>query len=234
MNNQNNDDAKMNKSTGYTGMFVVLAMIFITCFIVSNIIAGKMWALTENIAFPASVILFPITYIMSDVFTEVYGFERTRRVIWAGFACNLIAVLGYVITIILPYPAYWFVQDAYAVVLGITPRLIIASLVAYLIGEFSNSIVMSKLKIKTGGKYLWVRTIGSSIIGEGLDCVIFILIAYAGIIPSDKLFSMIVFQYLFKVGFEVLCTPLTYWITGTLKKKEEIDTYDYEQKYRII
>ena len=217
-----------------TDLFTVLSMIFITCFIVSNIIAGKMWALTENIAFPASVIMFPVTYVMADIFTEVYGFERTRRIIWAGFACNFIAGLGDLITVILPYPAFWLEQNAYAVVLGTTPRLLIGSLLAYLIGEFSNSILMSKLKIRTKGKYLWVRTIGSSVIGEGLDSLLFILIAFAGTVPSDRLFSMIVFQYLFKLGFEVLFTPLTYWLTGTLKKKEEIDTYDYEQKYRII
>ena len=218
----------------YTGMFVMLAMIFVTCFLVSNLIAGKIWAISENITLPASVILFPVTYILADVFTEVYGFVKTRHVIWTGFACNFIAVFAYVVTIIIPFPNYWLDQNAYAIVLGITPRLLLASFAAYLIGEFSNAIILSKLKVRTQGKHLWVRTIGSTVVGEGLDSLIFVLVAYAGAVPSDKLFSMIVFQYLFKLCFEVVFTPLTYWVVGTLKKKEGIDTYDYEQKYKII
>lgn len=218
----------------YTGLFVILAMLFITCFLVSNVIGGKMWAIGEHTSLPASVILFPLTYMLADVFTEVYGFERTRRVIWTGFACNVVAVLAYMITIILPHPLYWLEESAFAVVLGMAPRMILASLTAYLIGEFSNSILLSKIKIKTNGKYLWVRTIGSSLVGEGLDSVIFILVAFAGTIPSDKLLSTILFQYLFKLGYEIVLTPLTYWVVGSLKRKEGIDIYDYEQKYKIL
>ncbi len=218
----------------YTGIFVSLGMLYVTCLLISNIIAGKTWAVYGNIVVPAAVILFPVTYIMADVFTEVYGFDKMRLVIWGGFFCNLIAVLTYIIVIDLPYPASFLNQDAFAVVFGMTPRVLGASFVGYLFGEFSNSIVMSKLKIITKGEKLWMRTIGSTVIGEALDSVIFVSIAFAGTVPAKQLMTMILFQYLFKLGFEVVLTPVTYRVIAYLKKKEGIDTYDYDHKYRIF
>lgn len=218
----------------YTGLFMVLGMVFVTCLLVSNLIAGKIWHICGSVMVPASVILFPVTYILSDVFTEVYGFRKARGMIWAGFACNFIAVFAYVITIVLPYPKYWLSQDAFGVVLGMTPRFLAASFAAYLFGEFSNAIIMSRLKVRTKGARLWERTIISTIVGEALDSLIFIVISYAGLIPSDQLFRMIIFQYLFKVVFEIVFTPLTYYVTGTLKKKEGIDTFDYDADYRLF
>lgn len=218
----------------FTGMFVILGMLFASCLIVSNLIAGKIWAVTDSITVPASVILFPVTYILADIFTEVYGFERARLIIWTGFACNFLAVFAYIITIVIPYPGYWLTQEAYAVVLGMTPRFLIASFAAYLIGEFSNSMILSKLKVMTGGRKLWLRTIGSTIVGEALDSLVFILIAYAGLIPTDQIFRMILFQYILKVLFEVVFTPLTYLVVGLLKKREGIDTFDNEVKYRLM
>ena len=218
----------------FTGMFVILGMLFASCLIVSNLIAGKIWAVTDSITVPASVILFPVTYILADIFTEVYGFERARLIIWTGFACNFLAVFAYIITIVIPYPGYWLTQEAYAVVLGMTPRFLIASFAAYLIGEFSNSMILSKLKVMTGGRKLWLRTIGSTIVGEALDSLVFILIAYAGLIQTDQIFRMILFQYILKVLFEVVFTPLTYLVVGLLKKREGIDTFDNEVKYRLM
>ncbi len=218
----------------YTGIFVSLGMLYVTCLLISNIIAGKTWAVYGNIVVPAAVILFQVTYIMADVFTEVYGFDKMRLVIWGGFFCNLIAVLTYIIVIDLPYPASFLNQDAFAVVFGMTPRVLGASFVGYLFGEFSNSIVMSKLKIITKGEKLWMRTIGSTVIGEALDSVIFVSIAFAGTVPAKQLMTMILFQYLFKLGFEVVLTPVTYRVIAYLKKKEGIDTYDYDHKYRIF
>ena len=218
----------------YTGLFMVLGMVFVTCLLVSNLIAGKIWNICGSVMVPASVILFPVTYILSDVFTEVYGFRKARGIIWAGFACNFIAVFAYVITIVLPYPKYWLSQDAFGVVLGMTPRFLAASFAAYLFGEFSNAIIMSRLKVRTKGARLWERTIISTIVGEALDSVIFIVISFAGLIPNDQLFRMIIYQYLFKVIFEIIFTPLTYYVTGTLKKKEGIDTYDYDADYRLF
>lgn len=221
-------------NTKYTALFMVLGMIFVSCLIVSNLIAGKIWAIGTSITIPASVILFPVTYILSDVFTEVYGFRKARGIIWTGFACNFIAVFAYVVTIILPYPKYWLSQDAFGVVLGMTPRFLVASFAAYLFGEFSNAIIMSKLKVRTKGARLWERTITSSIVGEALDSAIFIMISFAGMIPNDQLIRMMLFQYLFKVIFEVVFTPVTYLVTGSLKKKEGIDTFDYDADYRLF
>ncbi len=218
----------------YSGMFICMGMLYVTCLLVSNLVAGKMWAPFGAVVVPAAVMLFPITYIMSDVFTEVYGFDRARLVIWAGFACNVLAVICYVITIDLPYPADFLDQDAYAAVLGMTPRVLGASFAGYLFGEFSNSIVMSKLKVATKGEKLWLRTIGSTVIGEALDSILFIVISFAGTMPAKQLGTMILFQYLFKLTFEVVLTPLTYRVIAYIKNKEGLDTYDYDHKYRIF
>ena len=218
----------------YSGIFVVLGMMYVTCLLISNLTAGKMWSPFGNITLPAAVLLFPVTYILADVFTEIYGFERTRLIIWTGFACNLLAVISYVITVDLPFPNFWFDQEAYAVVFGMTPRVLAASLLGYLVGEFSNSIIMSKLKIVTKGDKLWLRTIGSTVVGEALDSILFITIAFVGTVPAGQLLSMILFQYLFKLLFEIVLTPVTYKIIGYIKKREGVDTYDYDQKYRLF
>ena len=146
--------------------FMIIGIIYVTCLLLSNLIAGKMWAVTSNVTLPAAVILFPITYIFGDIFTEVYGFKKARTIIWLGFICSFFAVLIYLITIALPHPSFWENQDAYVIVLGTTPRVAIASFVGYLFGEFSNSIVLSKLKVLTKGRNLWVRTILSTVVGH--------------------------------------------------------------------
>ena len=225
----------MNKTEKkYTGLFVLLGMLFVTCLLISNIIAGKMWSPGLGITLPASVILFPVTYIIADVLTEVYGFSQARLIIWSGFVCNFLAVITFVITVNLSYPQFFLDQEAYAVVLGITPRVLLASFIAYLFGEFSNSIVLSKLKTITKGEKLCLRTIGSTVVGEALDSIIFVIIAFAGTITTKQLLSMILFEYLFKVCFEVVMTPVTYMVIGWMKKTEGIDTYDYDQKYSLF
>ena len=166
----------MTEKKTVSRLFMCIGIIFVTCLLLSNLVAGKLWAVTENITLPAAVILFPVTYIIGDVFTEVYGFKKARTIIWLGFACSFFAVLIYLLTIALPHPGYWENQDAYAAVLGTTPRVAIASFAGYLFGEFSNSIVLSRLKVFTKGKNLWIRTILSTVIGEGLDSIIFIII----------------------------------------------------------
>lgn len=215
-------------------MFMVIAVIYVTCLLLSNLIAGKMWAVTESITLPAAVILFPVTYIFGDIFTEVYGFKKARTIIWLGFGCSFFAVAVYLITIALPHPGFWGNQDAYAVVMGTTPRVALASFAGYLFGEFSNSMILSKLKVATKGKKLWVRTILSTLVGEGFDSVIFILISFWGTMDNATILQMILFQYLFKVCYEVIFTPLTYIIVNWLKRKEEVDTFDYDVKYNII
>ncbi len=215
-------------------VFTLLGMIFVASLLVSNLIAGKVWAVCADITVPASVILFPLTYIISDMITEIYGFAKTKAIIWAGFACNLIAVIAYVITVVLPYPKYWLDQDAFAVVFGLAPRVLVASFAGYLFGGFSNTIVMSKMKVRMHGKRLWERLIISTLIGEALDSAIFVLVSFAGVIPASHLFTTIFFQYMFKVLFEIVLIPVTYWLINIVKRREGIDVYDYNVKYNVF
>ena len=215
-------------------MFMIIAVIYVTCLLLSNLIAGKMWAVTDSITLPAAVILFPVTYIFGDIFTEVYGFKKARIIIWLGFGCSFFAVAVYLAVIALPHPGFWEGQEAYRTVLGTTPRVALASFAGYLFGEFSNSVVLSKLKVATGGKKLWVRTILSTLVGEGLDSIIFVTISFWGTMDNRTVLQMILFQYLFKVGYEIIFTPVTYAIVNWIKNKEGIDTFDYNIKYNVI
>ena len=224
----------MSTEKNVSKLFMYIGIIFVTCLLLSNLIAGKMWAVTADITLPAAVILFPLTYIIGDVFTEVYGFRKARTIIWLGFGCSFFAVLIYLVTIALPHPGYWENQEAYAVVMGTTPRVAIASFAGYLFGEFSNSFVLSKLKVVTKGKNLWLRTILSTVVGEGLDSIIFITISFWGTMENSVVLKMILFQYLFKVGYEVLFTPVTYAVVKAVKKKEGIDVFDEDLKYNFI
>ena len=214
-------------------LFLVLSTVYITCLVLSNLIAGKICSFFGQ-ALPAAVILFPITYILADVFTEVYGYQKMRLVIWLGFASTFFAVLIYLITIALPYPDFFGNQEAYRAVLGTTPRVAVASFVGYLFGEFSNSILMSKLKVMTNGKKLWLRTIGSTVVGEFFDSFLFISISFFGTMDTSQLLKMILLQYGFKVAYEVVFTPATYAITHWLKKKENTDIYDTDVSYSLF
>lgn len=215
-------------------IFMILGAVYVTCLLLSNLIAGKMWAVAGNVTLPAAVVLFPVTYILGDVFTEVYGFRSARTIIWVGFGCSFFAVLIYLMTIALPHPGFWQNQEAYKTVLGTTPRVAAASFIGYLFGEFSNSMILSRLKVKTQGKKLWLRTILSTVVGEGFDSVIFIVISFWGTMDNKTVLTMILYQYLFKVCFEAIFTPLTYAVCGWLKKKEAIDTYDHDIHYHVV
>jgi uncharacterized integral membrane protein (TIGR00697 family) len=171
-----------------------------------------------------------LSYIFGDILTEVYGFRAARKVIWLGFLCNLIVVLAIWIGGLLPAAPFWEgKQAAYDTILGYVPRVLLASFVAYLIGEFANSFVLAKMKIKTKGRWLWTRTIGSTIVGQGLDSAIFITIAFAG--TPDFVAISIVHLWLIKTGYETVATPFTYALVNYLKKKEGIDTYDYNTRF---
>ena len=224
----------MNETKNVSRLFMCIGIVFVTCLLLSNLVAGKMWAVTDSITLPAAVILFPLTYIIGDVFTEVYGFRKARTIIWLGFICSFFAVVIYLITIALPHPGFWEGQEAYAAVLGTTPRVALASFSGYLFGEFSNSIILSRLKVVTKGKNLWMRTILSTVVGEGLDSVIFIMISFWGTMDNSVVLQMILFQYLFKVSYEVLFTPVTYLVVKLVKRAEGIDIYDEGIKYNII
>ena len=223
------------KKQNYISMtLMVIAVLYVSCLLISNLIAGKMWMISETITLPAAVILFPVTYIIGDVFTEVYGFQKARAVIWLGFFVSFFAVVIYMVTIALPAPAFFQDQEAYRTVLSTTPRVAVASLAGYLAGEFSNSVILSKMKVKMEGKHLWMRTILSTVVGEGLDSVLFITISFAGTMETKQLLFMILFQYLFKVLYETICTPFTYLVVKKLKKAEGEDVFDEGVKYRLL
>ena len=210
--------------------FVVIASVFVTCLITANIIAVKIMLLF-GFPVPAGIIIFPLSYLFGDILTEVYGYGAARRVIWLGFACNLLTVIAIYVGGFATSAPFWQNQAAYNTILGFTPRLLLASFAAYLVGEFANSFILAKLKIATKGRWLWTRTIGSTLIGEGFDTVIFITIAFWGIIPSSMLLTAILTQWIFKVAYEVIATPFTYLIVGFLKRKEGMDTYDYRTNF---
>jgi uncharacterized integral membrane protein (TIGR00697 family) len=212
-------------SVRHSSWFVLIVAVFVTCLITANIIAVKLVNLYGLIV-PAAVIIFPISYIFGDVLTEVYGYAASRRVIWLGFICNLLAVIAMAIGGALPAASFWQHQAAYDTILGYTPRLLTASFIAYLIGEFANSFILAKMKVATRGRWLWTRTIGSTLIGEGLDSLVFMTIAFFGTIPLDGMANAIVTQWLFKVAYEVLATPLTYAVVTWLKRQEGVDVYD--------
>lgn len=205
----------------YSQRFLVLCVMFCTALIVSNIIAGKLWAAPFGLTLTAGSVLFPIVYIIGDVMPEVYGLQATRRVIWLGFAANLFAVLFFAICLALPAPSFWRNQAAFETVLGFTPRLLIASLLAYLVGTNVNAWIMVKMKEITQGRWLWTRTITSTIFGEGVDSTIFMLVAFLGVVPLDALPSLIVSQALFKTIYEIIATPITYLVIGWFKRSEQ-------------
>jgi len=221
---------KKSNSFNISIAYLILTCIFITCLLISNIVAGRLIYL-GGMTLTADLFLFPVIYIFGDVLTEVYGFRKARLTIWLGFAANLIMALLFMFIITLPYPDFWTQNEAYNTVLGFTPRLVIASLIAYFTGEFSNSIIMSKMKVLTRGRYLWTRTIGSTMVGEGIDTFIFMSIAFAGIYPMGIFINMVLVQYIWKVGYEVLATPFTYIFINWLKRKEDQDAFDYNVNY---
>ncbi len=208
----------------------LVTAIFTTCLVIANIIAVKLVDIFRLIV-PAAVVIFPISYIFGDVLTEVYGYARARQVIWVGFSCNLLAVVAIWVAGLLPAAGFWNGQAAYEQILGYTWRLLAASFAAYLVGEFLNSLVLAKLKIATRGRWLWLRTIGSTLIGEGADSLVFISLAFLGSVPQDQMLRLIVTQWLFKSGYEVAATPLTYAVVNFLKRVENEDHYDYHTDF---
>lgn len=220
----------MKERASYSYIFLIITSIFVTSLITANIVAVKIISLF-GLFFPAGLIVFPITYIFGDILTEVYGYKKARIVIWLGFFSNLLFVLVALLAQSLPSAPFWVDQSSYEKILGNTPRLLTASFLAYLVGSFSNAFVMSKMKTITKGKYLWTRTIGSTIIGEGLDSLIFINIAFFGVLPTASILPLILTQWGLKISYEVIITPLTYKIVGYLKRREKTDLYDYKINY---
>jgi hypothetical protein len=221
-----NENLPQTDASRLTPRFLVLAGLFIAFLVASNIIAVKLISVF-GLVLPAAVVIFPVTYLFGDVLTEVYGYRKTRMIIWMGFGANLIVVGAILLAGVIPAAPIWTGQPAYTAILGQTPRLLLGSFTAYLVGEFLNSMVLSRLKLATKGRWLWTRTIGSTLIGQGADSAIFISIAFAAVVPSHILLQMILTQWLFKVAYEIAATPLTYLIVGYLKRSDRVDAFDY-------
>lgn len=213
--------------------FITCAALFITCLLTANIVAAKL-VMLGGMVLPAGVVIFPISYILADVLTEVWGYGAARRVIWLGFACNAVMVVAIWLGGELPAAPFWKGDAAYAEILGAAPRLLAASFVAYLAGEFANAYVLARLKVATRGRWLWLRTIGSTIVGEGLDSLVFVVLAFAGAVPGGVLLGIVAAQWAVKVVYEAAATPLTYAAVGWLKAREGIDTYDDETNFNPV
>ncbi len=205
--------------------FLYIAIIFVAVLMVSNTVATKIIQI-GSFTFAGAIFIFPISYIFGDVLTEVYGYKASRKIIWSGFVALIFMGLAYWFVQNLPAAPFWPNQSAYISILGAVPRIVIGSIIAYFAGEFSNSYVLSRMKVVMKGRHLWMRTIGSTIVGEGVDSIIFGSIAFWGIIPTHNLIILIGSSYLFKVLYEVVATPLTYLLVNKLKKAEGIDVYD--------
>ncbi|HEY4162709.1 MAG TPA: queuosine precursor transporter [Dongiaceae bacterium] len=223
------------KKPEHSTLYVAVVAFFVTDLLVSNVIAVKTISPFTLFGHPvilqAADLIFPVTYILGDILTEVYGFKRARKAIWIGFACNLFAALAIYLGQALPPNADWHDQSSYDAILGTQFRIVAASFIAYLFGEFVNSTVLAKMKVWTEGKYLWTRTIGSTVFGQAFDSSIFCSVAFYGLMPNDVLMSLIVAQWLFKVCYETAATPLTYLVVNFLKRHEGVDVYDRDTKF---
>ena len=221
----------------FSGTFIIVMTLFVTVLITSNIIAVKPIQLltlpfeflgSKDVVLPSAIIIFPISYIIGDVLTEVYGFRIARGVIWLGFGANLLVVIALWLAGIIPAAGFWGDQAAYDTILGQVPWILVASFIAYLIGEFSNSSVLALLKYKMQGRLLFVRTIGSTVVGQGLDSFIFIYIAFGvgGDWGAQGLLSAALAQWITKILYETAATPLTYAVVGYMKRTEKMDVTD--------
>jgi hypothetical protein len=210
--------------------FDLLLSIFVVILLISNLVGQKICAFGP-FRVSGAQLLFPITYIFGDVFTEVYGYSASRRVIWIGFfASGLLALMG-IISVALPPAPDWPNQKAFAIVFDFVPRLVAASLVAYWCGEFANSFVLAKMKLVTKGRYLWTRTVGSTVVGQAVDTAVVMILAFGGSLSAPLILNLILSGYAFKVSYEVLATPLTYAIVNFLKRVEGVDTFDYGTRF---
>jgi len=205
----------------------LIAVAFVSVLLVSNVASTKVLALGP-FSFDGGTLLFPISYIFGDVLTEVYGYARGRRVIHAGFVANLGMALFLALVGALPPAQGWANQAAYETILGMTPRIVSASLVAYFAGSFANAWVLARLKVRTMGRWLWLRTITSTIVGEGIDTLLFVAIAFVGVLPQALRRDVFFSNYVFKVALEVMMTPVTYRVINGLKKAEGVDYYDLD------
>jgi uncharacterized integral membrane protein (TIGR00697 family) len=211
---------------------------FVTVFLCSNLIGPAKAATLDlplwgPVTFGAGVLFFPISYVFGDILTEVYGYSRARRVIWTGFAAMVFASFMAFVVVSLPPAAGWNNQAAYEIAFGSTWRIVAASLAAYCVGEFVNAFVLAKLKLMTGGRHLWMRTIGSTVFGEAVDSMMFYPLAFwnSGLIPNDLIPGLMLSQWIAKTAVEILFTPITYRVVGFLKRAEQEDYFDHDTDF---
>ena len=234
------------QQTRFYKYYDLIMALFVTVLLVSNIASSAKivdWGVSIfglRLAFDAGTILFPISYIFGDVLTEVYGFKQSRRVIWTGFGALALSSLIFWLVRIMPGEATWQAQTgqkAFNQVLGgmSTGGIVLASLVAYLAGEFTNSVILARMKVLTGGRWLWMRTIGSTLVGEGVDSIVFIAVAsLTGVFPWSLFWTLVVTNYIFKCFIEAVMTPVTYWVVNHLKKSENEDYFDRDTRFNIL
>lgn len=204
---------------------------FVVILVLSNIIGAAKLSDVGGFVFGAGILFFPLSYVLGDVLTEVYGYARARRVIWAGFAAVLFMALMSWVVVKLPPAEGWTGQDAYEQVFGIVPRIVLASLVAFWAGELANAFVMARMKVWSSGKHLWQRTIGSTVVGQGVDSLLFYPIAFLGIWETSQVVQVLITNYALKVAWEALLTPVTYRVVSWLKKAEGVDIYDRDTAF---
>lgn len=202
-----------------------LTTAFVVVLLVSNLLAQKVVRLGP-LTTSGAVVLFPITYIFGDIFTEVYGYAASRRAIWLGFFGTALLYAVSALVIALPADPSWHNQQAFVTVFGFLPRILIASLIAFWAGEFANSYTMARLKLFTNGHHLWTRTVGSTVVGQAVDTTLVIVLTFAGRLPAHTLFTIIWQGYALKVAYEVLATPITYLVVNSLKRAEHADAFD--------
>lgn len=207
-----------------------LVTVFVVILVISNVMGQKICAFGP-LRVSGAQVLFPITYIFGDIFTEVYGYAASRKAIWFGFFASALLSVMSIVCVILPAAPEWPNQQAFATVFYTVPRLVVASLIAYWCGEFANSYTLAKMKIVTEGKHLWTRTIGSTVVGQAVDSIIVMFVGFYGVVPVSTIIRLIISGYLAKVIYEAVMTPLTYLVVDFLKRKEKVDYFDYKTDF---
>ena len=218
------------KKVNITSSVLILAM-FHTAFLILSNIAGSKVSFVSGLTFPAVLVFFPFTYIIDDIITEVYGFQISRKIIWTALLANIVVILATSIVVFIPPSSHWQGQEAFEAVFLSSPRILLASFIAYAVGEFLNSICLAKLKVFTKGKYLWFRSVVSTASGCFFDSIIFCTIAFSGVVNTKVLTLMILTQCLFKIVYAFAAIPFVYRITAYLKKRDNVDFYDFNTKF---
>ncbi len=211
--------------------YTPIAMLFVSLFIIVNIVTQKIVPVGKCLMLTAGDFIYPINYLLSMVLTEVYGYTMSRRVIWSAFGCNIFVALALFLSIALPEAATWHTQEQYAMILGRVPRILAASLGAFLVGEFIGTYILAKAKVFTAGKHLWLRTMGATLIGQFIDSIVFTSIAFIGIITWWDMAVLSLSAYGCKVIYQTLLMPIIYIVASFLKKREHVDIFDHDTKF---